>query len=1510
MKALLFLAFSLITLQVKAQTNAPIKTATYPSAYGTAHLSTITYNASTPSNYVRVWEPQKPYTNEADVTDGGRTVEEVRRATQYFDGLGRPIQTVAWSMSTDKHDLVSPTEYDQYGRVVYNYLPYVAGDNTGQIKNTPFADQANYLQGIYTGDLFFYSKTNYENSPLNRVSESFAPGNSWAGSEGSTSEKSVQVTRGVNDASDAVQIWSITNATLTYNSSNDITPTLNVPTTSTTAIYGAGQLSETTTTDESGNVVVEYKDKEGHVVLKKVQADATKWLYTYYVYDIYGNLRFVIPPKAVAQMTIAGNLTLTSTIVSELCFRYEYDARQRMIAKKVPGAGWVYMVYDKRDRLVFTQDANMRNQSEWMVSFYDMLNRPVMTGMMTSSLKHTQLISNMSSLDYSTTATVSGITVHANPLPSGATYNPLTKTYYNDYSFTTTTYNNTYNSKVQNNGTNVYDEPNPSSAYAINRNMATGTQVISIDDAQDLSGGTWLATVNFYDKKGRLIQSNSKNYKGGNDITTVLYDFTGKMISNYLAHTNPAATAKKGIGTDMEYDHTGKVIKIKKRIYNDPSDASPAQIVKIAENTYDALGRLTSTQLGQKRDVTGAYTATAIETLDYDYNVRGWLKCINKSYNRSTTATNRWFGMELSYDWGFATNQFNGNIAGVTWKTKGDGGQRRSFGYGYDKLNRLLFADFKQYNTNNWADDPVIDFDLKMGDGINYSTAYDENGNIKKLWQKGVLLNSSAVIDDLTYSYFNTEVSNKLRAIMDAGVATTTLGDFVDRNASGTTNPTDYAYDENGNLLNDKNKNLNGNIAQVDGSIATDETATTNQAIIYNYLNLPWKITAKKDNGSIKGTIIYIYDAAGNKLEKKVTENGVATTTTDYIGAFVYKTVNVSGTVTKSLEFFGQEEGRIREQKDAAGNIVKYNFDYFIKDNLGNVRVVLTDEQRQDVYPAATLESNAAALTTEKLYYDIQDGTNGTTNYIRTNANVTNLTINQSQYPQNTYPNNNGNPPYNNNPDANTGANSNRMYLLNGASGLKAGLGITIKVMSGDVVDIYGKSYYHLNSGQTINNNNPLTTALTALLTSFAGSMAVSAAGKGATAAALNGSTATTAPYTTILQGMPDPGTKPKAYLNWILFDEQFRPVNSGSGFDPINVAEQVYSHHKTVSISQCGYLYVYCSNESDVNVYFDNLQVINTRGPLMEENHYNAWGEVLAGISYKAADIVGNKYKYNGKEEQRGEFSDGTGLDLLDYGWRMFDQQLARWNVIDPLSAKYLRWSPYSYSGDNSINFFDLNGQEWVDAEGHPKYADGKYTQYASSNDKRMGDQLQKTATGRAQFDKLVNSPQKITININSESGIVHEEDGSIRGGRTVPIIQTWKDKDKKVTGAEVESAKVVLYEGSIDEILKEAQNGVKPVVGKEEITKDISFIELLAIVLGHEIEHTTDANALTFNQKGLDAAEDEAYKVSDNIIKQTKELHKEDKDSKSVNSVTWNEFAAWVEQALKENPNIKILN
>jgi len=1248
-------------------------------------------------NYVRSFQPQKPISDPNQI-HRTTSVQEVQQSTQYLDGLGRPLQSVSKGISPLGKDVVAPVVYDEFGRQVYNYLPYVASSaSDGSFKTNPFAEQQSFMQQQYgaQGETFFYGKIDYEPAPLNRVKKTMAPGNSWAGSN-----RGIELSYEINAVGE-VRVWNI-------DFSIGAIPT-------TAAHYNAGELARTVIKDEHDKRVLEYHNKEGQLILKKVElvanadiASHSGWLCTYYVYDDMGNLRFVIPPKASEQVAAYGSVS--ADIANELCFRYEYDSRSRMIVKKVPGAAEVYMVYDERDRLVFTQDGNQRPGYQWTTFLYDALNRPVMTGITTyygtrqqlqdynatpgNSTIETNITTTGSNAGSSAGSTfTSTVSVNGNPIPSGATLVPLTITYYDNYGWTNKQYDNSNNSKLES-GVNPYPETIPSAASQIVSSLVTGTRTRMLENVNDLAAGKWLEEVIFYDDKGRPVQTQADNHKGGNDAITSRYNFSGDIISTYHKHT--ISSASTAVATILNYDAAGRLLDITKQL-ND--NAATRRV--IASNSYDEPGQLKTKTLFANGGAGGG----PLEVLKYDYNIRNWLTGINKGYATGTSSSGVWFGMQLSYDYGFSvfsggatgssgggslpahlsintrelgrllyqatteivfapdesqpnagfeseTNAeftaeittgstggtgsttsapmgyYNGNISGLQWRSKGDG-EQRAYGFGYDAANRLLKSDFTQ-NTGGWNTSAGVDFSMKLGDGINATSAYDGNGNILAMNQTGLKLNGSSTIDQLQYSYNG---GNKLQQVTDAvNDNNSRLGDFKYDPATKT--PVDYGYDANGNLISDQNKKIT--------------------SITYNHLNLPAVI-----NVAGKGRITYIYDADGNKLQKITIDNTLSpakTTTTDYIGGFVYEQVNND---VAQLKFLLHEEGRIRYEKATQSTCPvlpdRFVYDYFIRDHLGNVRMVLTEEQKSDCYPPATVEPSK--VQTEKQVYDITDG----------------RIIDKSS----------------------TGASSissfeEKIYRTHGGlTNEKTGLSAVLKVMSGDKVKIKAESFYTLpNEGA----GSTLTMTLTELLTTMVGSGAIASKGS-VTTSSVSGIGNNTNTLTNFINNNTTGSTTAKAYVNWILFDDQLKHV--AAGVDPVQ-ANGGYKLHEAfinspVNVTKNGYLYVFVSNESNLPVYFDNLQVTHVRGPLLEESHYYPFGLVQQGISSKAAGVLDNEFKYNDKE-----LNTDLALDWYEYGFRNnFDAQIGRFHSVDPLASLYDHYSPYQFAGNEVPNAIDIDGLE-----------------------------------------------------------------------------------------------------------------------------------------------------------------------------------------------------------------------
>jgi len=1249
-KLFIFLLGCLIgVFGVQGQSNVPTG-ATGPAA-ATAKRTPASY-VMTPLAYKRVYSPAKPVSDSSQVNLTASAVD-IGVVTDYFDSYGRPVQTVSRQTSAAQSDNVTSVTYDEFGNASTQYLPFVpqsGNTNDGLFKTNAFSLDSAFYKGIFPNEQINYGQEYVDGSPLNIRTKATAPGNSWTGAG-----VGVTYTHRTNTAADSVHLW-----TIAVSTEDD------VPTTS--ANYQPGTLLITGEIDERGDSVLKYVDEIGRTILTKAQILASPssghygWLCTYYIYDEMNHLRLVIPPKAVDALnnsTINWNLAGNPTINDGLCYEYFYDSRGRITMKRMPGKGKSYAVYDVWDRRVFIQDSALRLKNQWIGVIYDGQGRVSISGMLNDSISRASLqvqvtsqtgasttstiitdslsVSNLTlnnnptngdwratnsinlasgfgvSNGYSFSGTIaagmngkSTVVVTGSPLPAGMTFTILQVLYYDDYNWLNGISNSSLGGNLTTdniNGTYFNQSYNSSPYYPqpITASIRTRGRLTGVKKAI-LGTSNYLYSVNIYDDYGRAIQTKMTNYSGGTDIVTMQYSWDGRVINSLLAHQKLGANTQKHLlQTAFTYDQSGRLLTTTQNL-----DGTLSRTIN--SNTYNELGQL------QKKVV-----GVSMETQNYAYNIRGWLLSINGSYVGTSGSTSNYFGETLAYDYGFTNSLLNGSIAGTTWKAAGDG-ISRAYGYSYDMVNRLKVADFSQQNGASWSKNQV-DFSV---DGINY----DAGGNILSMRQRGLKLGSSATIDSLDYQYFTN--SNQLQKVSDGITDMSPLGDFKDTTVSGN----DYTYDANGNTTMDLNRHLC--------------SSTGGQGSVYNFLNKPDSIGI---NG--KAGIHYYYDATGSQLYKQINDYtpGATPATKNYLysNGFVY--------LNDTLQYVLQEEGRIRYAKkvnSATGAIYYvYEYDYFIKDHLGNIRTILTEGKDTSSY-AATMESKDSAVVSA-LFSNVYTPVN--TVYVKPSGF-----------------------------DSDT---SNHFVArLNASSGVNitTGPSIVLKVMAGDQVQMSTYAYYTTPVQPPPSGVN----LLNSILPLLAGGVISNGEGHLLSGDLTNLTNTLNPNVAQFLNNRGYDSTKPKAYLNWILFDDQFNYIASNSGVQQVQSGgtKQVLSA-PTQTMSKNGYLYVYVSNESAQDVYFDNLTVKDVTGPLAQEQGYYPFGLQMAGISDKKLLAATNPYKFDGGTE----YEEDYGLDYYNTMYRKYDPQIGRFCGVDALSEEAIDQSPYHFASNNPLSLSDPSG-------------------------------------------------------------------------------------------------------------------------------------------------------------------------------------------------------------------------
>ncbi|WP_299182878.1 DUF6443 domain-containing protein [uncultured Chryseobacterium sp.] len=806
----------------------------------------------------------------------GTTATKTSENVQYFDGLGRRKQEVDIKASPQGKDVVTPILYDFFGRQVRDYLPVPqqATQNGGiyqqstNMTDFPVGDPT----AVYTGEKAFIHK-NLENSPLDRMLSQIQPGAAWQG-------KPVQFTYNADKTEDAVKKY---NLVTTWE--NGATKSEFIPTTT----YAAAQLYKNTVTDEDGNQTIEFKNGEGQVLLVRKMLNATEKVDTYYVYNEYSQLAYVIPP-------LASNITaLSASDLDNLCYQYKYDSRNRLVEKKLPGKGWEYMVYDKQDRLVLTQDANLRittntfNSKGWLFTKYDQFGRVAYTGFFSNTATRTSMQTAINSMaanagnnekrSITPVITQNGMDVYytKDAFPTGS-MTILSVNYYDTYP------SYSFNPSFP---TSILGQPTLTETNNAEGLSTKSLPVLSL--VKNIEDNNWSKTYTYYDMKGRAIGTHSINHLGGYTRTESDLDFSGMALQTKTYHKRLSTDAEKVITETFTYDHQNRLLEHKHQIDNNPEEL-------LSQNKYNEISQLEYKKVG---GVVGA--ANPFQQIDYSYNIRGWLTQINDPNNLG----NDLFGYKIKYNQveGLTTPdtsdtslqvvpKYNGNIAEVDWKTGVQPNEPlKRYGYVYDNLNRLS-AGFYQNATNP----SIREYYEKV--------SYDLNGNIKTMKRTAQRMGPTALlIDDLTYQYENTGASNRLQKITE----TVTIGQGYPYKAT----PTHIGYDNNGNMTSFPDKGIS--------------------SIQYNYLNLPKQITQNAVDTN------YTYRADGVKVKKIF--GGVET---HYLDGFQYKYTEpwedpngVMMNPEMKLRIIPTSEGYF----DALRGKYFYNY----TDHLGNVRLSYSD---------------------------------------------------------------------------------------------------------------------------------------------------------------------------------------------------------------------------------------------------------------------------------------------------------------------------------------------------------------------------------------------------------------------------------------------------------------------------------------------------------------------------------------------------------------------------------------
>lgn len=797
---------------------------------------------------------------------------------QYYDGLGRPSLNVQKNITPSGLNLLTLQEYDDLGRESKTWLPYA-----NSLDYLSPEDIKKKISATYDEDSRTFNESVYEASPLNRITEQYGPGDSWNTHPVSTNYL-------INTTTEilACKLYEIDDSGSLVQNGN----------------YPSGSLYVNKITNEDGNPSYSFVDMLGQTVLTREMNGS--WPHdTYYVYDDFGNLRFVLPPAYQEGAQDMEELSLYA-------YQYKYDERNRCIEKTLPGCQPIYYVYDKADNLALSQDGVQRTKHEWSFVLYDALNRMVATGIAQTQSSRKQLADKYKNDLFRATfvnscssdpGKLDNLFGYETSVLSNYTVKVLAVNYYDSYGF-------------------LALKPFKPTGIKIDMDYVEDTSFgIKHDNAQGLLTGAYVRQLDalgkgeliahYYDIRGREIQTrNTLLPIGHHNYTWTQYNFTGQPLRVKYQHISVYALYPYPPGHPMgnnnqselyeyDYDNAGRL----ERIYHTHDDGEK---ILLSESVYDNLGRLKEKRRHNDMDI-----------VQYTYNIRGWISSIKS----------QGFTQKLHYTTGFSSGcipRYNGNIAEIEYEQNDNS---YNYIFSYDGLNRLSTAYSRDKQGNEIPNHELYE--------------YDKMGNITFLERKF----SESKMDVLNIQY----TGNHIKKVSTTPQAFTHSFDFESMSYPDLSDATvEYYYDGNGNLI----KNLDK------GVVATR----------YNLLNLPDTIQFQNGNQIINSyladgrkmkTVYKTYKSSLVVPQDSVYHGNLSYNTSidEWNGHYMYRSFYGQGLKMFMIQ---TPEGYIGADYSSIDYHRNYAYYYYVHDHLGNVRITRNSQeynvdQSLEYYPSGVL---------------------------------------------------------------------------------------------------------------------------------------------------------------------------------------------------------------------------------------------------------------------------------------------------------------------------------------------------------------------------------------------------------------------------------------------------------------------------------------------------------------------------------------------------------------------------